>query len=67
MSLSKESKEADRGANWSYEGIITLINIWTDINICLKNTSNRNWECTKTLKGTRSNYSSNARVDRLDL
>ena len=31
MSLSKESKDADRGANWSYEETITLINIWSDI------------------------------------
>ena len=33
MSLSKESKDADRGANWSYEETITLINIWSDTNI----------------------------------
>ena len=37
MSLSKESKDADRGADWSYEETITLINIWSDIDICLKN------------------------------
>ena len=34
MSLSKD---VDRGANWSYEETITLINIWSDINICFKN------------------------------
>ena len=33
MSLSKESKDADRGTNWSYEETITLINIWSDTNI----------------------------------
>ena len=33
MSLSKQSKDADRGANWSYEETITLINIWSDTNI----------------------------------
>ena len=32
MSLSKESKDVDRGANWSYEETITLINIWLDTN-----------------------------------
>ena len=33
MSLSKESKDVDRGTNWSYEETITLINIWSDTNI----------------------------------
>ena len=36
MSLSKESKDAGRGANWSYEETITLINIWSDINLVSK-------------------------------
>ena len=30
MSLSKD---ADRGAKWSYEKTITLINIWSDTNV----------------------------------
>ena len=34
MSLSKD---VERGVNWSYEETITLINIWSDINICFKN------------------------------
>ena len=33
ISLSKESKDADRGANWSCEETINLINIWSDTNI----------------------------------
>ena len=33
ISLSKESKAADKGLNWSYEETITLINIWSDTNI----------------------------------
>ena len=36
-SFNTESKDADRDTNWSYEETITLINIWSDINICLKN------------------------------
>ena len=33
MPLSKESKDGERGANWSYEETITLFNIWSDTNI----------------------------------
>ena len=33
MSLSKELKNANKGANWNYEEAITLINIWSDANV----------------------------------
>ena len=71
ISLSKESKDADRGVNWSYEETITPINIWSDTNIqeefekSRRKSTHLRKGCTENDRGcVRQKYGSMSEVDK---